>query len=59
MLKKLREKVEKKINLINKLIMSKLEMKIYIDDLGSEVDELNKADAKIDATAEDALNVIL
>ena len=59
MLKKLREKVEKKINLINKLIMSKLEMKIYIDDLESEVDELNKADAKIDATAEDALNVIL
>ena len=58
MLKKLSEKVKKKINLINKLIISKLEKNIYIDDLGSELDELNKIDAKIDATADDALNVI-
>ena len=56
MLKKLKEKVEKKIDLINKLIISKL--KIYVDDSVSEVDELNKIDAKIDATADEALNVI-
>ena len=58
MLKKLSEKIKKKINLINKLIISKLETKIYIDDLRSELDELNMIDAKIDATADDALNVI-
>ena len=56
MLKKLKEKVEKKIDLINKLIVSKL--KIYVDDSVSEVDELNKIDAKTDATADEALNVI-
>ena len=58
MLKKLSEKVKKKINLINKLIISKLEKNIYIDNLRPELDELNKIDAKIDATADDALNVI-
>ena len=56
MLKKLKEKVEKKTDLINKLIISKL--KIYVDDSVSEVDELNKIYAKIDATADEALNVI-
>ena len=58
MLKTLSEKVKKKINLINKLRISKLEKNIYIDDLRSELDELNKIDAKTDATADDALSVI-
>ena len=58
MLEKLREKVKKKINLINKLIIYKLEKNIYIDDLGSELDELNKIDAKTDVTVDDALNII-
>ena len=53
MLQKFKEKVEKKISLINGLIISKL--KIYFDDLGPELDEI---DAKIDATADDALNLI-
>ena len=53
-LEKFKEKVEKKIDLISELIISKLN--IYIDDL--EADKLNEIDAKIDATADDALNVI-
>ena len=53
MLQKFKEKVEKKIDLINELIVSKLE--IYFDNLGPGLDEI---DAKIDATADDALNDI-
>ena len=53
MLQKFKEKVEKKIDLINELIISKLE--IYFDNLGPGLDEI---DAKIDATADDALNYI-
>ena len=56
MLIKFKEKIEKKIDLIKKLLISKL--KIYIDDSVSEVDELNKTDAKIDAIADEALNII-
>ena len=54
MRQKFKEKVEKKIDLINKLIISKLE--IYFDDLRPGLDEI---DAKIDATADDALNDIM
>ena len=58
MLEKISVKVRKKINLINKLIISKLEKEIYINDLMLKIDELNKIDAKIDAIVDDALNVI-
>ena len=49
MLEKLREKVEKKINLI-----IRIKIRMYSDDSRSELDELNK----IDAIADDALNAI-
>ena len=57
-LEKFKEKVKNKINLINKLIFSKLETKIYADDYWSELDELNKIDDKTDATADKAINLI-
>ena len=57
-LKKISVKVRKKIDLIDKLIISKLEKKIYIDDEWSKLDELNKVDARIDGIEDDALNVI-
>ena len=53
MLEKFNETLEKKINLINELIIFKL--KIYFHDLGPGLDEI---DAKIVATADYALNLI-
>ena len=49
MLDKISEKVRAKIDLIVKLMFSKLEKEVYIDDHWSKLDELNKIDAKIDA----------
>ena len=49
MLEKISEKVRAKIDLIVKLMFSKLEKEVYIDDHWSKLDELNKIDAKIDA----------
>ena len=58
MLEKISEKVRKKIDLMDKLIICRLEKEIYIYDEWSKLVELNKTDAKIDAIVDDALNVI-
>ena len=51
MLEKLIEKIEKKVNLINRLTVSEIKK-------GVDIDDLNKIKAKIDAEIDDALNDI-
>ena len=58
MLENISVKVRMKVDLINKLIISKLEKQIYIDDEWLKLDKLNQIDAKIDAIVDEALSVV-